>query len=353
MSGTRENAKFRWRRAVSVAAVAMLVAGLAGPADAAAPEMPVKIAYNLPRDHATGVYFEVLAREIAARTAGTSVKLVPQTFPDGQLYTDSQLPDAIGTGAVDVGQINLGFMAGREADVLRIWALPFLYDSWEAEWAAEDSDAFRQVFTTQLRKYDQEMLGWVQYGAVEIYANKPIRVPADVKGLRLRGFGVDSTTLLRDLGAAPVTMSSQEIYQAMQRGTIDGFSTGPSSVMDRKLYEVTRYGTDVGLTYIPFVATANARWWGGLPADVQKAVLAASAVAQKESRDRAKADHAKLKAELAAKGVTVHTPTAAERAEWVTAARSRQTEYLQKTGEVGRRLLDVAAEANAKAGAGR
>ena len=351
MVGTRQIAKSWRRRAVLAALGAVAIAALARPTGAAPTEMPVKIAYNLPKDHATGTFFEVLAREITARTATTSVRLVPQTFPDGQLYNDTQLPDAIGNGAVDIGQINLGFMAGRDADVLRIWALPFLYGSWEAEWAAEDSDAFREVFTTQMRKYNQEMLGWVQYGAVEIYANKPVRVPADVKGLRLRGFGVDSTTLLRDLGASPVTMSSQEIYQAMQRGTIDGFSTGPSSVMDRKLYEVTRHGTDVGLTYIPFVAAANTGWWNALPADVRQAVLAAAAVAQKESRAQAKADHAKLKAELTAKGMTVHTPSDAERAEWVTAARSRQEDYLRRTGDVGKKLLDVVAEANAKAGA--
>lgn len=341
--------RWRHRAAAALLGAVVAVAGAGQPQAAEQTERPVKIAYNLPREHAVGTYFEVLAREIATRTAHTSVRLIPQTFPDGQLYNDTQLPDAVSTGAVDIGMINLGFMAGKDADVLRIWALPFLYSSWEAEWNAEDSSAFRKVFDTQLRKYDQEMLGWVQYGSIEIYANKPIHKPADVKGLRLRAFGVDSTTLLRDLGAAPVTMSSQEVYQAMQRGTIDGFSTGPSTVMDRKLYEVSKFGTDVGLSYIPFIATANAQWWAGLPGDVQQAVQQASAIATKAARDQAKADDARLKAELAAKGVTIYTPTPEERAQWVAAAKSRQEEYLRKTGAAGKQLLEVIAAENAKA----
>ncbi len=311
-------------------------------------ESPVTIAYNLPRDHATGTFFEVLAREIAERTARTSLKLIPRTFPDGQLYNDSQLPEAIGSGAVDIGQVNLGFVSGPDARVLRIWALPFLYTSWEAEWASEDSPEFREIFTRQLGKYGQKMLGWVQYGVVEIYANKSIQKPADVKGLRLRGFGVDSVTLLRDLGASPVTMSSQEIYQGVMRGIIDGFSTGPSSVIDRKLYEVTKFGTDVGLSFIPFIASANQKWWESLPKDTQEAVEQAALAAQKAARSQAKADNEKLREKLVGHGVKIHTPTPAERQLWLDAAKSRQSDYLKTAGEDGKRMLDVVARENAK-----
>jgi TRAP-type C4-dicarboxylate transport system substrate-binding protein len=43
----------------------------------------IKIAYNLPEHHATGTYFETLAKEIDQRTQATSLHLKPQTFPDG------------------------------------------------------------------------------------------------------------------------------------------------------------------------------------------------------------------------------------------------------------------------------
>jgi len=310
-------------------------------------EQIVKIAYNLPEHHATGTYFETLAKEIAARTADTSVKLVPQTFPDGQLYNDAQLPDAISTGATHIGQVNLGFMAGRDAELLRVWAMPFLYETWEAEWAAEDSPAMRTTFATQLAKYDHEMLGWMAYGTVEIYSNTPVRVPADMQGLKMRSFGLDATQLLSTLGASPVTMSSQEIYQAMQRGTIDGCLTGPSSVLSRKLFEVTKYGTNAAMMRLPFVASASKMWWDTLPDDVKAAVQQAAMVAQKASRDQGKADSEKVADRLRQAGVEIADMTPEQRKAWTEAAAPLLEDYKAKTGEAGAEVLAAVAAANA------
>lgn len=311
-------------------------------------EQVIKIAYNLPEHHATGTYFEVLAEEIAARTADTSIKLVPQTFPDGQLYNDTQLPDAISTGATHIGQVNLGFMAGRDAELLRIWAMPFLYETWEAEWAAEDSAEMRNAFSTQLAKYDHEMLGWTAYGTVEIYTNTPVRVPSDMEGLKMRSFGLDATRLLSLLGASPVTMSSQEIYQAMQRGTIDGCLTGPSSVLSRKLTEVTQYGTNIALARLPFVGSASKMWWDTLPEDVQAAVNAAAQVAQTASREQGKADNDAIAEKLRAEGVEIIEPTVEERQLWSEAAQPLLEDYKEKTGDAGAEILQAIADANAE-----
>lgn len=327
-------------------ALSALAVGLAASPARAQDEQVVKIAYNLPAHHATGTYFETLAKEIAKRTETTSVKLVPQTFPDGQLYNDTQLPDAIATGAVHIGQVNLGFVAGKDANLLRVWALPFLYDSWEAEWAAEDSPAVRDAFASQLAKYDHEMLGWMAYGTVEIYSNKPVRVPADLKGMKMRSFGLDTTQFLGDLGAAPVTMSSQEVYQAMQRGTIDGFMTGPSSVLGRKLYEVSKYGTDAQIIYLPFIASASKVWWDGLPKDVQQAVREAAAVAQEASRKQGKADSLREKDKLREVGVAVAELTPEERKAWLDAAAKRLDAYKAANGAAGQKILDAVAAAN-------
>ncbi len=327
-------------------AASALAAALAASPVWAQDEQVVKIAYNLPAHHATGTYFEVLAKEIAKRTQNTSIKLVPQTFPDGQLYNDTQLPDAIATGAVHIGQVNLGFVAGKDANLLRVWALPFLYDSWEAEWAAEDSPAVHDAFASQLQKYDHEMLGWMAYGTVEIYSNKPVRVPADLKGMKMRSFGLDTTLFLGDLGAAPVTMSSQEVYQAMQRGTIDGFMTGPSSVLSRKLYEVSKFGTDAQIIYLPFIASASKIWWDGLPKDVQQAVREAAAVAQEASRKQGKADSLREKDKLREVGVTVAELTPEERKAWLDAAAKRLADYKAANGAAGQQILDAVAAAN-------
>lgn len=325
--------------------MAALLAILPGPAAA---QSTIRIAYNLPKDHATGVYFETLAHEIEKRTASTSRKLKAQTFPNGQLYNDTQLPDAVGQDGVEIGQMNIGFMNSTDAEPLRIWGLPFLYQSWEALWATEDNPVFRETFNKQFGKFGMHMLGWVQYGTVEFYASKPIRLPADMKGLRMRAFGVDTSVLIRDLGGSPVSLSSQEMYQAVQRGTVDGFITGPTSVNSRKLYEVAKHGTEIGINYLSFMATANLNWWNSLPADTRTAVAAASDEAQRVARQRAKADDRKAKALLAQKGVTTPKLSAQERQQWVDASRSLYEAYRTKTGAAGAELLSIVDAANKK-----
>lgn len=334
------------RRTALLAGLA-LATGLAFGAQAQ-PVQQVKIAHNLPEHHATGTFFSVLAREIEARTQNTSVKLAPQVFPDGQLYTDAQLPDALSTGAVHIGQVNLGFMAGPDAEALRVWAIPFLYETWEASWAAEDSPAFRDLFSRQLRVYDHEMLGWAAYGSVEIYSNKPVRMPGDVQGMRLRSFGLDATEYLNDIGAAPVTMSSQEIYQAMQRHTIDGFASGPSSVLSRSLHEVTTYGTNVALSRLTFVASASSMWWDTLPEDVQQAIRDAAAVAQTEAREQMRADADRELAELREKGLEIADPTPEEIAAWIESAAARRAAYVERVGADAEPIMAAIDQANAQ-----
>lgn len=310
-------------------------------------EKVIRIAYNLPAEHATGVYFETLAKEIDKRTKNTSIHLKPKTFPNGQLFTDAELPDALMTGGVEIGQLNVGFMAGKKAEPLRTVDLPFLFSSWKAEWAAEDGQ-YGELYGKALKKMDLKLLGWPMYGTIEIYGNFPIKVPEDLKGKKMRAFGQGASLMLEELGASPVSMSSQEIYQAMERGTIDGYTTGPSSVVDRSLNEVTKYGTNMTMMYIPFQGVANQAWWTSLPSDVQDAVLSSTRVAQKASRTAAKNNNEEYKKQLEEDGVDLYTPTPEEYQKWVEASSGRIEAYIEKNGEIGKQLMKAVEKANKK-----
>ncbi|MTD30592.1 hypothetical protein GIW82_05930 [Planomicrobium sp. YIM 101495] len=316
-------------------------------ANASGSVQDIRIAYNLPAEHATGVYFETLATEIEERTKDTSIQLNPSTFPNGQLYNDSQLPDAISTGGTQIGQITTGFLAGGAATPLQITDLPFLFDSWEAMWAAEDGE-YGDIFNEQFNKMGMELVGWPGYGSVELYGTTEVKVPGDVEGLIMRGFGQGASLMLEELGASPVSMSSQEIYQAVEHGTIDGFATGPSSVMERGLHEVANHGTDMMLALISFQGAANSQWWDGLPDDVKQAVVEASEVAQEASRKTAREGDERYKAELIENGVKLHVPTDGESEQWRQAAENRHQAYLEESGEVGQKLYNLVQEYNAE-----
>ena len=63
-------------------------------------------------------------------------------------------------------------------------------------------------------------------------ANKPLRKPADFKGLKMR---IQSSKVLdaqmRALGAIPQVMAFSEVYQALQTGVVDGTENPPSELL--------------------------------------------------------------------------------------------------------------------------
>ena len=104
-------------------------------------------------------------------------------------------------------------------------------------------------------------------------ANKPIRVPADYKGLKMR---IQSSKVLGDqikaLGAIPQVMAFSEVYQALQTGVVDGTENPPSNFYTQKMQEVQKYLalTDHGV--IEYAVIVNKKFWDGLPADIRTAL---------------------------------------------------------------------------------
>ena len=102
------------------------------------------------------------------------------------------------------------------------------------------------------------------------------RIPSfmDVKGKSIRTFGGTGTFLLKNLGATPIFMPYTDIYEAMDRGTVDGFQivTLPSHAM--KHYEVIEclYMVKMGAAISPG-AFMSRKVFQGLPADIQKILL--------------------------------------------------------------------------------
>jgi C4-dicarboxylate-binding protein DctP len=107
-------------------------------------------------------------------------------------------------------------------------------------------------------------------GFKEMSANRPIKLPADYKGLKMR---IQSSKVLGDqmkaLGAIPQVMAFSEVYQALQTGVVDGTENPPSNFYTQKMHEVQKYlaMTDHGV--IEYAVIVNKKFWDGLPADVR------------------------------------------------------------------------------------
>ena len=103
---------------------------------------------------------------------------------------------------------------------------------------------------------------------------RPVRTPADVKGLKLR---VMQSPLLVDafalLGAIPAPMSSTEVYMAAKQGVIDGAEWGPLGMIEQKSYETAKYYTLTKHLNSPGSVAIGAKWFAGLPKTHQDAIM--------------------------------------------------------------------------------
>jgi TRAP-type C4-dicarboxylate transport system substrate-binding protein len=73
--------------------------------------------------------------------------------------------------------------------------------------------------------------------------NKPVKLPDDAKGLKLRSSGIIPSEVIARLGASPVTMDSGEIYLALKLGTVEGELASYISIESRSLHEQVNYMT--------------------------------------------------------------------------------------------------------------
>jgi C4-dicarboxylate-binding protein DctP len=149
-------------------------------------------------------------------------------------------------------------------------------------------------------------------------SNRPVHVPTDLKGLKLR---IQASKVLdeqmRVLGANPQVMAFSEVYQALQTGVVDGLENVPSNLYTQKMHEVQKHMTVTNHGYIGYAVVVNKKFWEKLPADVRSQLDAA----MKEATDYAnkiaqQENDAALDAIRKSGKVIVYMPTEAEKTEW-------------------------------------
>jgi TRAP-type C4-dicarboxylate transport system substrate-binding protein len=164
-----------------------------------------------------------------------------ELYPGAVLFKPKAQEDAVRKGALDMCIWPLGWSAGKYPQ-LALAELPGLIRN-----PKEGSNFARSKAGQQLAEIAQrgglKILAWgwlpVSIGA----KGKQILIPADVKGLKMRGAVRSLEMTLQAAGAAITQMASDEVYMALQTGTLDAFVTTNSSFLSFRLQEVINYLT--------------------------------------------------------------------------------------------------------------
>jgi TRAP-type C4-dicarboxylate transport system substrate-binding protein len=99
---------------------------------------------------------------------------------------------------------------------------------------------------------------------------KPVKTLEDLKGMKIRATNPHVQECLKTFGVVPVGIPVPEVYNALERGVVDGTAMPFEGLWVFKQHEVVDYGAICDLYTMTFPIVMNLAKWNSLPADVKK-----------------------------------------------------------------------------------
>ena len=254
-------------------------------------------------------------KELAEKALPGKVKV--EVYPNSTLYKDGEEMEALSLGSVQMLAPSLAKFGPLGAREFEVFDLPYIFDNYEELHKVTGGEAGKALFKKLESKGITGLAYW-DNGFKVMSANTPIKLPADLKGKKMR---IQSSQVLaaqmKALGALPQTMAFSEVYQALQTGVVDGTENPPSNLYTQKMHEVQKHVAMTNHGYLGYAVITNKKFWDGLPPDIRKELEAAMAEATKYANDIALKENEDAIAKVKASGKSaVYTPTAEERAAW-------------------------------------
>ncbi len=337
--------------------IALAVAALALASFSTMAQQPIVIKFshvvaeNTPKGKGA-LKFKELAEE---RTKG---RVKVEVYPNSSLFKDGEEMEALQLGSVQMLAPSLAKFGPLGVRDFEVFDLPFMFDNVAELHKVTEGPVGAMLFKKLEGKGIVGLAYW-DNGFKVMSANKPILVPADYKGLKMR---IQSSKVLGDqmkaLGSIPQVMAFSEVYQALQTGVVDGTENPPSNFYTQKMQEVQKYLALTDHGYLGYAVIANKKFWDGLPADVRTTLTGAMKDATKFANDIAQKENDEALEAVRKSGKTqILTLTVAQRAEMKKALvgrpqgkRSARRQGRHHRGLQGHRLQALAnrpAQANA------
>jgi TRAP-type transport system periplasmic protein len=217
-----------------------------------------------------GSLFQVSADEYAKRVnAKLAGKVKVVVYGSSQLGGDKEMVQKLKLGTIDMAVPST--VMTSEVDQFGLFELPYIVKD-RAHMARIEKEVFWPSLAPEAEKKGLKILAVWENGYRHITNNKkPIKVPDDLKGIKLRvPEGKWRVKMFQEYGANPSPMKFSELFTALQTGVMDGQENPFTQIYSAKLQEVQNFLSLSGHVYTPAYLVVGARKYGALPADVRK-----------------------------------------------------------------------------------
>jgi len=271
-------------------------------------------------------------KELAEKYTDGKVRI--EVYPNSQLYKDKEEVEALQLGAVQMLAPSLAKFGPLGVKEFEVFDLPYILPDKPALRRVTDGALGKSLFDKLQTKGITGLAYW-DNGFKVMSANKPLKMPADFQGLKMR---IQSSKVLeaqfKALGALPQVLPFSDVYQALQTGVVDGSENTPSNMYTQKHFEVQKYGTISNHGYIGYAVIVNKKFWDGLPADIRGQLEKAMADATAYTNELSQKENDDALAAMKASGrITFIELTAKEKAAWEKALEPVTAEMTPRIGK--------------------
>lgn len=266
-------------------------------------------------------------------------------------WSDSLVPmfeamDAVRLGSAEMATFPFGPFGGLDARFASS-EMPLYYNTVEAQVEAQTAlmPSYSGVFE---EKFNQRALQVrtilpLQLGS----AKRPVQTLADWNKLLTQTISPAVTAIVEKLGGVGAPASPIDVYELLQKGTVDATVQSLGKFVEAKLWEVCDYLTNAMFISASAATTVNLDVWNKLPKDIQDIIIEEAQIAEKAINELEIKLYYTYLDELSA-NMTVYNLPAAERAKWQEAVKPIVDDMLSKMGDFANDVKATADAANAK-----
>ena len=230
-----------WIALAAVPAMVLAACSSASPADNGNDEgtiFELTLAHSYTEDqpqHRCGA--QVIADEVEQADVGLTIEI----FGSSQLGGDADRIASVASGDIDI-DIQGASALGAVYEPISVLDAAYAFDDAAHLAAFMDSDASDIVVDGLVEASGVHTLGAWSAGARHFTANTPIRTPDDLEGLRMRFPGSPQYLMnAKAMGATATEVAYEELYLALQQGTVDGQENPITNIKSQNLSEVQDY----------------------------------------------------------------------------------------------------------------
>lgn len=237
----------------------------------------LKLSHGLAEDHAVHIQMTEWANDVKEKSNGS---ITIQVVPNGQLGSEADNIASIQAGALDMAKVSASTL-GNFNNAWNALSVPYVFNDKNHFYNVMDGEVAQELYN--IAESDGFIgLTWLDSGARSFYtANTPIRVPDDLKGLKIRTMDSQmAIDMMNALGGSATVMSYSEIYTGMQQGVVDGAENNITAMRDHS--DVAQYYCYDEHTRIPDIIVISTKVWNSM-SDNQKNIMTETAKAATEA----------------------------------------------------------------------